>query len=122
MTLEGHQGRPIAIDICLECQAFWFDKYESLQLAPASTLRLLKMIGERTSPGPTQFAEATCPSLLGAAPPDPGHAAQHTFQLLPVRERPRADSSDSSNSSVKRTSSVRLAGSNWTNSGSRSRS
>ena len=63
MTLEGHQGRPIAIDLCVECQAFWFDKYESLQLAPASTLRLLKTIGERTTPGRTQFASALPPML-----------------------------------------------------------
>jgi hypothetical protein len=61
MTLDGHQGRPVAIDLCSECQAFWFDKFESLQLAPASTLRLLKMIGERGSPGPTQFADPRCP-------------------------------------------------------------
>ena len=61
MTLEGHQGRPIAIDLCVECQAFWFDRYESLQLAPASTLRLLKTIGERTTPGQTQLASARCP-------------------------------------------------------------
>jgi hypothetical protein len=61
MTIDGHQGRPVAIDLCVTCQAFWFDKYESLQLAPASTLRLLKIIGERTSPGPTEFAAARCP-------------------------------------------------------------
>jgi hypothetical protein len=61
MTFDGHQGRTVAIDLCVTCQAFWFDKYESLQLAPASTLRLLKIIGERTSPGPTEFATACCP-------------------------------------------------------------
>jgi hypothetical protein len=61
MTLDGHQARPVAIDLCAECHAFWFDKYESLQLAPGSTLRLLKIIGERTTPGPSQFADARCP-------------------------------------------------------------
>jgi Zn-finger nucleic acid-binding protein len=61
MTLDGHQGRPVSIDLCVQCQAFWFDKFESLQLAPASTLRLLKIIGEQTSPGPTQFADPRCP-------------------------------------------------------------
>ena len=61
MALDGHQGRPVAIDLCAECQAFWFDKYESLQLAPGSTLRLLKIIGERATPGPSQFADARCP-------------------------------------------------------------
>ena len=60
LTLDGHQGRSVAIDLCVPCQAFWFDKYESLQLAPASTLRLLKIIGEQTSSGPTQFTNARC--------------------------------------------------------------
>jgi predicted amidophosphoribosyltransferase len=62
MTLQGHQGREVAIDLCAECQAFWFDKYESLQLAPASTLQLLKLIGERANSGVRQFsAEMQCP-------------------------------------------------------------
>jgi hypothetical protein len=61
LTLEGHQGRPVVIDLCVQCQAFWFDKYESLQLAPASTLQLLKTIGEQTTPGRTQFPDARCP-------------------------------------------------------------
>jgi hypothetical protein len=62
MTLDGHQGRPVAIDLCRECQAFWFDKYESLQLAPGSTLHLMKMIGEGASGGPRPFSgELHCP-------------------------------------------------------------
>jgi len=69
MTLDGHQGRPVAIDLCAGCQAFWFDKYESLQLAPGSTLRLLKIIGERTTPGPSQFADARCPRCSAALRP-----------------------------------------------------
>jgi hypothetical protein len=69
MTLDGHQGRPVAIDLCAGCQAFWFDKYESLQLAPGSTLRLLKIIGERSTPGPSQFADARCPRCSAALRP-----------------------------------------------------
>jgi Zn-finger nucleic acid-binding protein len=62
LTLDGHQGRPVAIDLCTACQAFWFDKYESLQLAPASTLKLMKLIGERESPGARPFSNAMqCP-------------------------------------------------------------
>jgi hypothetical protein len=61
MTLEGHQGRPVTVDLCLQCQAFWFDKFESLQVSPSSTLRLLKIIGEQVSPGPTQFPAVVCP-------------------------------------------------------------
>jgi Zn-finger nucleic acid-binding protein len=62
MELEGHQGRPVAIDLCRGCQAFWFDKYESLQLAPGSTLRLMKLIGESAAPGQHQLSKAMrCP-------------------------------------------------------------
>src|SRR5438093_13788373 len=49
MTLEGHVSMSVAIDVCPSCQAFWFDKYESLQLSPGSTLRLMKFIGEHSS-------------------------------------------------------------------------
>lgn len=62
LTLGGHQGKPVAIDVCKTCQAFWFDKYESLQLAPGSTLQLMKLIGESGSPGVKQFASPlSCP-------------------------------------------------------------
>jgi len=62
MTLEGHQGKSVAIDRCMPCQAFWFDKFESLQLSPASTLSLLQSIGEQKPAGPVSFAkEMRCP-------------------------------------------------------------
>jgi ribosomal protein S27AE len=45
-TLEGHLGISIAVDLCVPCQAFWFDHRESLQLTPRSTLQLFRVIGE----------------------------------------------------------------------------
>lgn len=48
-VLDGHMGARVAIDVCLPCQAFWFDGYESLQLTPGSTLRLFRIIGDDTS-------------------------------------------------------------------------
>jgi len=52
MKLAGHMSAPIEIDVCTSCQAFWFDKYESLKLSSASTLKLMKLIGENaSSPG-----------------------------------------------------------------------
>ena len=62
MTLEGHQGRSVAFDRCTPCQAFWFDKYESLKLAPASTLKLMKFIGEHTTRGKeVKVEQLQCP-------------------------------------------------------------
>jgi len=62
MKLAGHASMPIEIDVCTACQAFWFDKYESLKLSPASTLKLMKLIGENSSP-PKKLAEESleCP-------------------------------------------------------------
>ena len=46
VTLDGHGGRSVEIDLCETCHAFWFDSYESLQLSPASTLTLFTRIGD----------------------------------------------------------------------------
>ena len=48
-TLDGHLGRPVTIDLCIACHVFWFDQNESLQLAPRSTLRLFRVIGEHAA-------------------------------------------------------------------------
>src|SRR5262245_41734909 len=69
MTLEGHQGRPVVIDLCMNCQAFWFDKYENLQIAPASTLRLMKLIGERAPAASVSFSNTMrCPRCSNLLP------------------------------------------------------
>ena len=66
MKLEGHQGTGVEIDVCWHCQAFWFDRFESLHLAPASTLRLMKLIGERGGSAPAVLsAEMHCPRCAG---------------------------------------------------------
>ena len=46
LTQDGHYGRPLAIDLCPACQAFWFDGLESVQLGPASVLELFRVMGE----------------------------------------------------------------------------
>jgi hypothetical protein len=62
MKLKGHQGKGVEIDMCWQCHAFWFDRFESLHLAPASTLQLMKLIGERGGSAPaTLSAEMKCP-------------------------------------------------------------
>jgi DNA-directed RNA polymerase subunit RPC12/RpoP len=56
MTLAGHAGTSLSIDSCTNCQAFWFDTHESLQLSPGSTLKLFKLIGEHSSSGKSAFS------------------------------------------------------------------
>jgi hypothetical protein len=58
----GHLGTSVTIDICSACQVFWFDARESLQLAPASTLRLFRTIGEAAAAERRALAtNLTCP-------------------------------------------------------------
>jgi endogenous inhibitor of DNA gyrase (YacG/DUF329 family) len=62
MTLDSRFRGQVTIDVCAACQAFWFDHFDSLQLSPGSTLKLMKFIGEHTSPGkPTLPDTLHCP-------------------------------------------------------------
>ena len=66
LTLDGHLARPVAIDLCFECQSFWFDSHESLSLTPGSTLTLFRTIGERAArPRPSGPDLAKCPRCRG---------------------------------------------------------
>lgn len=61
-TLEGHLGKTVTIDVCLSCQAFWFDERESLQLSPGATLQLFRLIGERAHASRTPLSPfSKCP-------------------------------------------------------------
>jgi len=46
LSLDGHLGRKVAVDLCGRCQVLWFDKYESLQLSASSVLQLFHVIGQ----------------------------------------------------------------------------
>jgi DNA-directed RNA polymerase subunit RPC12/RpoP len=61
MTLEGHAGTKVDIDLCAGCQSFWFDRYESLQLTPGATLKLFTLIGEHSSGKASIAAVLRCP-------------------------------------------------------------
>jgi hypothetical protein len=67
MKLEARLRGQVTIDVCPACQAFWFDHFESLQLSPGSTLKLMKFIGEHSSPGkPSQPDGLRCPRCATA--------------------------------------------------------
>jgi hypothetical protein len=70
-TFEARLGRSVSIDLCLECQFLWFDHGESIQLSPASTLKLLRAIGEHGArgrrPSPGEIACPRCGARLGLA-------------------------------------------------------
>ena len=61
-TLQGQLGRPLVVDLCFACQAFWFDSHESLRLSPAATLKLFRIIGEHAARSqPAETTPGKCP-------------------------------------------------------------
>jgi len=60
-TLDGHLGRPVTIDLCQSCQAFWFDTRESVSLTPGSTLALFRIIGEHAARPQHTADTSKCP-------------------------------------------------------------
>jgi hypothetical protein len=67
LALQGHAGTTVEIDVCRGCHAFWFDPRESLQLAPAATLRLFSLIGEtRTNVRTPLATKLRCPRCRAA--------------------------------------------------------
>jgi hypothetical protein len=60
--LASRLGNQFTIDVCPPCQAFWFDRHEDLGLSPASTLQLMKYIGEHSSARRQAFTDRLmCP-------------------------------------------------------------
>ena len=61
-TLEGHYGRPVQLDWCAGCGAFWFDTNESIALTPGSVLRLFTLIHEKPAEPRLPLSDAVaCP-------------------------------------------------------------
>ncbi len=46
-TLPGHYDAKVEIDVCHDCNAIWFDQYESTLLSPDGTVALFQLIHER---------------------------------------------------------------------------
>ena len=66
-TLAGRLGAQFTIDVCTPCQAFWFNHHEDLGLTPASTLQLMKYIGDNSnSPKLTFTDRLMCPQCGSA--------------------------------------------------------
>lgn len=56
----------VLIDICWDCHAFWFDRLESTQLAPAAVLELFRLIHEhRDRPARPLAEQMACPACAG---------------------------------------------------------
>jgi len=61
LTLDAVLGATLEVDVCSACRAFWFDPYETLHLAPASTLELFRLIAAVGGGGTALPAALHCP-------------------------------------------------------------
>lgn len=85
-TLGAHMGTSVTIDVCLPCQAFWFDGRESLRLTPASTLRLFRVIGDQAAASRHPLpSRSTCPRCSLALVPtqDMQRATRFQYRRCP---------------------------------------
>jgi hypothetical protein len=64
--LAGRLGNQFTIDVCPPCQAFWFNRHEDLGLSAASTLQLMKYIGDHSSSPKTAFTDRLMCPLCGS--------------------------------------------------------
>jgi NAD-dependent SIR2 family protein deacetylase len=88
LKLDGQLATQVSIDLCLTCQAFWFDGYESLKLTPGSVLKLFQMIGEQKPSKPVALSDhATCPRCQMRLVPthDIQHATRFEYLRCPVK-------------------------------------
>lgn len=46
-TLPGHYNKNVDIDVCMACNAIWFDARESSMLSPDGTVALFQLINQR---------------------------------------------------------------------------
>jgi hypothetical protein len=82
-ALDGYLGRPLALDLCLGCQVFWFDQGESLQLTPRATLSLFRLIGEQAGAKRAPLAaQLDCPRCGARLVPTHDKQRNTPFQYL----------------------------------------
>ena len=64
LSLAGRLGINVDVDGCTICHALWFDEFESLQLAPASILKLFHLIAEHDDGAEWPARSLACPRCL----------------------------------------------------------
>jgi Zn-finger nucleic acid-binding protein len=64
---EGHGGGTVRVDLCFPCHAIWFDRAESMQLAPRAVIDLFRDIHRREGePRRALQPKLGCPRCRGA--------------------------------------------------------
>jgi Zn-finger nucleic acid-binding protein len=66
LEVGARLGSTLDIDLCPACRAIWFDRYEDLQMSPASTLKMFGIISERSgAPTVPLTGMLRCPRCQG---------------------------------------------------------
>lgn len=61
-AFAGRGVGPVDLDLCLDCQAIWFDAMESSQLTPGAVLELFDLIRQAQGQSPRPLAQScACP-------------------------------------------------------------
>jgi hypothetical protein len=56
-SLPGHYDSTVDIDVCMACNAIWFDQFESMQLSPDGTVALFQLIHQSGASGSSASAK-----------------------------------------------------------------
>ncbi len=61
-SLPGHYGASVDIDVCMDCNAIWFDQYESTLLSPDGTVALFSLLTNAAAlpPAPPRSSAKGC--------------------------------------------------------------
>jgi Zn-finger nucleic acid-binding protein len=66
VALLDRSGADLEVDVCQNCQAFWFDRFENTRLSPGATVKLFKLMAEQQHPAAPPFRKRmACPRCRG---------------------------------------------------------
>src|SRR5688572_24697691 len=66
VALLDRSGADLEGDVCQNCQAFWFDRFENTRLSAGSTVKLFKLMAEQPRSGAAPLRKMACPRCKGA--------------------------------------------------------
>jgi DNA-directed RNA polymerase subunit RPC12/RpoP len=89
LALGGVHGANIEIDLCFACHVLWFDKRESIHLAPRGTLDLFRVLHEHgDEPRHSLRDRQTCPRCRRrlSLERDIGKGGRFSYYACPARD------------------------------------
>jgi len=75
VTLLDRSGADLDVDVCQDCQVFWFDRFENTRLSAGSTVKLFNLMAEQQRSAAALRQRMACPRCKGVL------ALTHDMQL-----------------------------------------